>query len=159
MFLLPNNTDTVDTLARAPFKQHVGTFTRMVEVGRVVLLNDTRYNGRLAVILDVVDHNRALVEGPVTGVPRHSHAYKHMTLTPFKIKNLPRAARASTVRKALQTQEIISKWETTGWAKKIQSRTTRASLSDFDRFKLMKLRKQKRTIISAQVAKLRKEKN
>ncbi|KAI9225798.1 MAG: ribosomal protein L14-domain-containing protein [Piptocephalis tieghemiana] len=131
----------------------------MVEVGRVVLLNDTRYNGRLAVVIDIVDHNRALVEGPTTGVPRHSHAYKHMTLTPLKIKNLPRAARASTVRKALQTQEIISKWEATGWAKKLQRRTVRASLTDFDRFKLMKLRKQRRAILSPQIAKLRKEKN
>lgn len=38
--------------------QQQGTFKRQVEVGRVVLINYGADAGKLAVIIDIVDHNR-----------------------------------------------------------------------------------------------------
>lgn len=40
------------------------TFTRFVSVGRVVLINYGPDAGKIATIIDVVDENKALVDGP-----------------------------------------------------------------------------------------------
>lgn len=38
--------------------QAPSTFKRFVEVGRVVLVNDGPFAGKLAVIAEIIDHNR-----------------------------------------------------------------------------------------------------
>ena len=45
------------------------SFTRFVEIGRVVLINYGEDAGKLGTIVDVVDNGRALVDGPtaITG--------------------------------------------------------------------------------------------
>jgi hypothetical protein len=47
-------------------------FSRYVEVGRVVLINYGPDAGKLATVIDIVDQNKCLVEGPeeITGVKR-----------------------------------------------------------------------------------------
>merc|ERR1711977_720235 len=67
------------------------TFKRYVEVGRVVLVNDGPSSGKLAVIVEIIDHARALIDGPETGVPRQAIADKKVVLTPYVLKKLPRA--------------------------------------------------------------------
>ncbi|KAK9709939.1 hypothetical protein K7432_008706 [Basidiobolus ranarum] len=132
------------------------SFKRIVEVGRVVLLNSGVDAGKLAVIVEILDHNRAIVDGPTTGVARHAHAYRRLTLTPLVVKDLPRGTGSGAVKKALEKQEIVAKWEKTTWAQKLAAREKRAALTDFDRFKLMKLRKQRRNIVGKQIATLKK---
>lgn len=39
-------------------------YTRYVEVGRVALVNYGEDTGKLCVIVDIVDQNKALVDGP-----------------------------------------------------------------------------------------------
>ncbi len=47
----------------------------------------------------------------------------------------------------MQSAKIKTRWEETTWAKKLAAKAKRASLSDFDRFKVMVARKQKAAII------------
>ncbi|EGD76809.1 60S ribosomal protein L14 [Salpingoeca rosetta] len=108
-------------------------FTRYVERGRVVLINQGPNEGKLAVIVNVIDNSRALVDGPNTGVVRSPLNFKHMNLTDFKI-DIPLFARTSAVRKAFKEADISGKWAQSAWAKKIARREKRASLSDFERF-------------------------
>ena len=94
----------------------------------VVLLKSGPYQGKIAVIVEIIDHRRvsnlphfsgalvtenavlqAIVDGPTTGVPRQSFAYRHLTLTPLSIK-LPRAARTGIVRKYVEKQGVVEKW-------------------------------------------------
>ncbi|RUS26574.1 ribosomal protein L14-domain-containing protein, partial [Jimgerdemannia flammicorona] len=117
-------------------------------IGRVVYINFGENAGKLAVIIDIIDHNRALIDGPTTGVSRHAHAFRRLTLTPIVIKNLPRAAGQTTVKKFFENADVLGKWGKTAWAQKLANRTKRAKNSDFDRFKLAKLKKQRRAIIS-----------
>ncbi|KAI8379735.1 ribosomal protein L14-domain-containing protein, partial [Radiomyces spectabilis] len=119
-----------------------GAFKRQVEVGRVVLLSYGADSGKLAVIVDIVDHNRALIEGPTTGVSRQAYPFRRMTLTPLVVKGLPRAAGQKVVKKYLEKNETIAAWNKTAWAKKLEQRQVRSNLSDFDRFKLMKFKAQ-----------------
>lgn len=47
----------------------------------------------------------------------------------------------------VQTEKVQERWEQTTWAKKLAAKAKRASLTDFDRFKLMVARKEKAAIV------------
>jgi len=113
-----------------------------VEIGRIALINYGSDNGKLVTIIDVLDENRALVDGPitVTGVRRQVINFKRLSLTDFKVK-ISRSIRSHGLAKALQKGELLKKWNQSAWAKKIQQRKARASLTDFGRFKVMVLKK------------------
>ncbi|GAA5962349.1 hypothetical protein JCM5350_000384 [Sporobolomyces pararoseus] len=132
------------------------TFKRYVEVGRVVLVNDGPSAGKLATIVEIIDHNRALIDGPSTGVPRQSFTYRRLVLTPYVLKKLPRAAGTSTVKKVFDASEVVAKWEKSAWAQKRKATEQRRNLSDFDRFNVMLLKKQRRRLVQAAAAKAKK---
>ncbi|MCJ1293188.1 GAL4 enhancer protein [Xylographa carneopallida] len=120
---------------------------RLVEVGRVVLFNNGPYTGRLATIVEIIDHKRALVDGPsndekIAPVPRHAISLANIILTPIVIPKLPRAAGSGAVTKAWKKEEVEEKWNASAWAMKREQMLKRRNLSDFDRFKVMRLRKQ-----------------
>ncbi|KAF9436632.1 hypothetical protein BGZ76_003429 [Entomortierella beljakovae] len=123
------------------------TFQRVVEIGRVVLINYGPDAGKLAVIVDIIDHNRALIEGPTTGISRTAYAFRRLTLTPLVIK-VPRNAGQAVLKAAIEKQDLAGSWVKTSWAKKIASRAQRASNSDFDRFKIQKYKKLRREIVN-----------
>ncbi|KAJ2927365.1 hypothetical protein H1R20_g9727, partial [Candolleomyces eurysporus] len=119
-------------------------FTRFVEVGRVVLLKKGPSSGKIAVIVEIIDHNRAIIDGPTTSVPRQSYPFKHLTLTNFKLTGLPRAAGSGVVKKLVEKEALVEKWNKSAWAQKREASEKRRSLSDFDRFKILVLKKQRR---------------
>ncbi|KAI7877466.1 hypothetical protein K492DRAFT_239155 [Lichtheimia hyalospora FSU 10163] len=125
-----------------------GSFKRQVEVGRVVLLN----NNKLAVIIDIVDHKRVLIDGPTTGVARQAWSLRHLTLTNLVVKDLPRNAGQTTVKKSLEKNDTLNAWAKTAWAQKLAQRQVRANLSDFDRFKVSKLKNKRRFAVNSSVA-------
>jgi large subunit ribosomal protein L14e len=89
---------------------------------------------------------QVLVDGPSTKedsvIPRHALALAHATLTPIVIPKLPRAAGTGAVKKVWEKAEVEKKFEETSWAKKRDHSEKRRNLSDFDRFKVMRLKKQ-----------------
>jgi len=125
---------------------------RLVEVGRVVLLNNGPYAGKKAVVVEIIDHKRVLIDSP-SEVPRQSFPLTHVSLTSIIIPGLPRGCRNGTVKKYWEKAEVDSKWAQTAWAKKIASKEKRRELSDFDRFKVMVLKKQRRFEVKKAVAK------
>jgi large subunit ribosomal protein L14e len=126
-------------------------FHRYMEVGRVVLINYGPEKGKLAAVIDIVDQNKCLIDGPCSGVTRQVIALTRVALTDFTIK-IQRSARQKTITKAWTEGEVDSKWAATSWAKKLNARKTRANLSDFDRFKVMVAKKQKTEIINKKLA-------
>jgi large subunit ribosomal protein L14e len=68
-------------------------------------------------------------------------------LTPFVVKDLPRAAGKTALAKALEKNDTIAAWNKTSWAQKLQGRVARAGLTDFDRFKLKKFKSQVRHVL------------
>ena len=72
-------------------------FTRFVEVGRVVLINFGAYNGKLAVIVEIINTNRVLLEGPTTGVRRHEISLRRVSLTDVKIE-IPRGVKSAALK-------------------------------------------------------------
>jgi large subunit ribosomal protein L14e len=128
-------------------------FKRYVEVGRVVLINYGPNKGQLATIIDIVDQNKCLIDGPSTGVNRQVIAYSRIALTDLTVK-IQANARQTTLKKAWEEADTLAKWESSSWAKKLAAKKTRASLSDFGRFKVMVAKKQKSEIIAKKMAEL-----
>lgn len=89
---------------------------------------------------------QALVDGPSSKenavVPRHAIQLDKVTMTPFVIPKLPRAAGTGPVRRLWEKNEIDKKWAESSWAKKSERQEKRRNLGDFERFKVMRLKKQ-----------------
>ncbi|EON66449.1 hypothetical protein W97_05547 [Coniosporium apollinis CBS 100218] len=132
---------------------------RLVETGRVVLFSTGPYKGRLAVIVEIIDHKRVLVDGPSDtpskAVPRHSAALSHVSLAPIVIAKLPRGAGSGAVKAAWEKAEVEGKWENSAWAKNRDRMAKRRQLNDFEKFKVMRLRKQARFEVQKSLAKVR----
>lgn len=124
-----------------------------MEVGRVVLINYGPDEGKLATVIDVVDQNKCLIDGPNTGVARQVISFKRIMLTDLKVK-IQRNARQTTITKAWTEGDTQAKWDASSWAKRLSKKKVRSNLSDFDRFKAMVAKKQKSQIIAQKVAEL-----
>ncbi|KAL1311339.1 hypothetical protein AAFC00_001515 [Neodothiora populina] len=135
---------------------------RNVEVGRVVLFSTGPFTGRLAAIVEIIDHKRVLIEGPSSKpeavVPRHAISLSHVSLTPVVIEKLPRASGHGALKAAWEKAGVEKSWENSAWAQNRERSSKRKQLSDFERFKVMRLRKQARfevrkTVAAARTAK------
>mmetsp|Transcript_16676 Transcript_16676/g.20980 ORF Transcript_16676/g.20980 Transcript_16676/m.20980 type:complete len:133 (+) Transcript_16676:79-477(+) len=129
------------------------TFKRFVQLGRVALINFGPDAGKLCCVIDIQDANKALVDGP--GIKRQIITLRRVSLTDIRI-NIGRNARAKTLAKAFADENVLEKWESTAWAKKIAAKKARAKMNDFERFKVMVARKQKASIIRKKLYELKK---
>ena len=131
-------------------------FTKFVEIGRAVYINYGKDQGKLAVILDVLNEKRVLIEGPSSGVERQVIPIRRLTLTKFNVPVL-KNQRSGLVRKAIEKSKLVENWGKTGAAKKLVQKARRASLTDFERFKAMLLKKRLNKTVFARSRKLKKE--
>merc|ERR1711860_491065 len=60
-------------------------FQKFVEIGRVAVCQDGAAAGKIAAIVDVIDQNRVLLDGPESGGPRQEYRIKNLHLTDLKI--------------------------------------------------------------------------
>lgn len=119
---------------------------KLVEVGRVVYIRSGPQEGKLAAVVEIIDQGRVLVDGPskIEGrtCPRTPLPLSTVSLTDFVIPKLPKAAGTGAVSKLWEKNEIDSKWNESSWAKKRAQSERRRSLTDFERFKVMRYKKQ-----------------
>jgi large subunit ribosomal protein L14e len=131
-------------------------FSRYVEVGRIVLISYGPNAGSLATVIDIVDQNKCLIDGPeeITGVSRQVIPYRRIALTDLTVK-IQRNARAKQLKSAWKEGDVQAKWEGSSWAKKLEAKKKRSGLSDFDRFKVMVAKQQKSRIIAKKIKELK----
>ena len=120
-------------------------FKRFVEVGRVIIINYGPLAGKLAVIVDILTTTKVIIQGLKGGVRRQELSLRRVTLTDEKI-NIKRGAKREEVFKAIEDYKLEDKFKESHYAKKLAIREKRANLTDFDRFKVMRLR-QKRAVL------------
>ena len=132
-------------------------FTKFVEIGRVcvVTYGEKSLLGKLCVVTNVIDGNRALVDGPTWGVPRQSMNFKRLTLTDFTI-DIPVGATVKTIKAAIVAADFDAKWAESTMAKKIAMKKKRSEMNDFDRFKVMIARKQRAVATKKKLKELKK---
>ena len=120
-------------------------FRRFVEVGRVIIVNYGPLVGKLAVIVDILTTTKVLIQGLKGGVKRQELSLRRVTLTDYKL-DIKRGAKQAEVYKAIDDFKLEDKFKTSTHYKKKEIRQKRANLTDFDRFKVMRLR-QKRSVL------------
>ncbi|CAL0316708.1 unnamed protein product [Lupinus luteus] len=128
-------------------------FKRFIEIGRVALINYGKEYGRLVVIVDVIDQNRALVDAP--DIVRSQINFKRLSLTDIKI-DIKRVPKKKDLVKALEAADVKNKWEKSSWGRKLIVKKTRAALNDFDRFKIMLAKIKRAAVVRQELAKLKK---
>ena len=107
----------------------------------------------------ILTHSQALIDGPSTNtktaVPRQSIPLAQLILTPLVLEKLPRGARTGAVKAQWEKAGIEAKWQESAWAKKRSQKERRRQLTDFERFKVMRLRKQARFEVRKSLAKIK----
>jgi large subunit ribosomal protein L14e len=106
-----------------------------VQVGRVAVINYGPDYGKICVIVDIIDHNRVLIDGPepINGIARQPYNLRRLALTRLRFP-LAKGARSNTLLKAFNHHKILDKWRKSSWAKKIIARQNKDNLTDFQRF-------------------------
>ena len=130
-------------------------FKRFVEVGRVIIVNYGPLTGKLAVIVDILTTTKVIIQGLKGGVRRQELSLRRVTLTDYKI-DIKRGAKREEVFKAIEDYKLEEKFKKSNLAKKNVLREKRANLTDFDRFKVMRLR-QKRAVLRHMATKGKKK--
>merc|ERR1712119_114217 len=143
-------------LLKTAYRHFTMVYEKFIEVGAVVYITLGHHKGKIAAIANVIDANRLLVDGPCSDVPRCVVNLKQVQLTKFKIK-IPFGYRTGGIKKVWEKEGVTAQWAETKWAKRIEAKSRKAALSDFDRFKLMKLKQKRAKIINSEIKRLKKE--
>lgn len=112
-------------------------YTKFAEIGRVVYLESGPLKGKAAVIVEIIDHNRAIIDGPesITGVFRLVVNFKKIRLTDI-VLDIPRGASTEQLTEAAKSQGLVEKFGSSAEGKRFQKVALVKGLSDFDRFKV-----------------------
>jgi large subunit ribosomal protein L14e len=79
----------------------------------------------------------------------------HNSFSHLVLEKLPRGARTGVVKSQWEKAGIEAKWQESAWAKKRSQKERRRQLTDFERFKVMRLRKQARFEVRKSLAKVK----
>merc|ERR1712179_734206 len=127
-------------------------YQKFIEIGGVVF---SEKHQKPAAIVNVISLNRLLVDDGNCG--RFEVNAKNIRLTDLKVK-ITWGARPGTVKKAWAAAGIDAAWASSELATGMAKKARRANLSDFERYKLMRLKQQKARIVNAELGKLKSEK-
>lgn len=127
-------------------------FTEFITIGGVVYVPALN---KPCVITNVIDLNRLLVDDG--SLNRYTVSVKNIKMTDLSVK-IAAGARPGTVKKAFAAADVANKFVATDLAKGIARKDTRANLTDFDRFKLMRLKQARNRIVKAELGKMNRKK-
>ena len=131
----------------------MGIRNQTVQIGRVALVNYGADAGKLVIILDIVDEQRALVTGTNDkSLSRQTIVIRNLSLTKLTA-NITRGMKCKKARAICTKANIDADFAKSSWAQKLSRSAKRANLNDFDRFKVMLLRKKRSAIIKAALKK------
>ena len=128
------------------------SFTQFVEIGRLVLISFGPLADKLAVIVDIVDDKRVLVDILESQEPRQVMPVKRIRLTDFACK-FERAADPKVVADTVQKEGLVQKFRESKWGKRLAASQAKANMNDFQRFKWAKLAAKRDEIVKAELAK------
>ncbi|VDO93213.1 unnamed protein product [Soboliphyme baturini] len=128
------------------------TYNLMVRIGRVCIITDGPQKGKLVAIVNIIDANRALCQGP--GVPRGAFKFRNLRLTKFLL-NIHHLISPKKLMAIWKAEKINEKFAETTFAKKRKMFELRSKLSDYERYKLRKAKQMRNRIIRMEFHKLK----
>lgn len=126
----------------------------LVEIGRIAYIGYGRNAGKPVAIVDVIDSNRALIDGPCSKVKRQPIRFKRLRLTKHKL-SFDHSAPTRVVAREWEKNEITKKWKEGFQFKQLLADKRRKDLSDLGRFKVYKLKQKVNKIVNAKVAEIK----
>ncbi|KAF5725875.1 60S ribosomal protein L14-1 [Tripterygium wilfordii] len=82
--------------------------------------------------------------------------FKRLSLTDIKIE-INQVPLKKNMIEAMEKADVQNKWENNSWGRKLIVQKRRASLNDFDRFKIMLAKIKKSGLVKQELSKLKKE--
>lgn len=105
-------------------------------------------------IVDLLDQNRVLIDGPGSGISRQVINVKRLSLTNILLEDVPRGASSSKVKQVYEAANVDKVFAQSSWGRKLARKEKRANLDDFGRFKVMAARMKKSRLVKAEMKKL-----
>ena len=130
-------------------------FERFVQTGRIAKCSSGSLKGRIVAIVDVIDQNRVLIDGPLSKVPRQEYRLSNLHLTKHRIK-FPYHAPTRVVRKAWEASNLKEEWKKSAWSVAGRNICKRTHLNDFERFKLRYAKRQRNKLLTVAFNALKK---
>jgi large subunit ribosomal protein L14e len=127
-------------------------FEKFVSIGGIVF---SEAHQKPMTVVNVISLNRLQCDDGNCG--RYEVNTKNIRLTDLKLK-ITWGARPGTVKKAWAAANMTEAYAQTDMAKAAATKSRRANLSDFERYKLMRLKQARNRIVNQEVGKLRKQK-
>jgi large subunit ribosomal protein L14e len=119
-------------------------FNKHVEVGRVCRVNFGPEEGKLCVVADLVNLKRVVVDGEE--LERQVMPVRRLTLTDLKLP-IRWGSRTGVIRKHITKANLKGQFAKTALGQKLAKLQRRSELNDFDRFKVMLLKKKLARIV------------
>merc|ERR1711997_235760 len=126
--------DCLTDLSYGPSNLSIMVFEKFVSIGGVVF---SEAHQKPMAVVNVISLNRLLCDDGNCG--RFEVNVKNIKLTDLKVK-ISWGARPGTVKKAWAAANMNDEWAKTSIATGMATKARRANLTDFERYKLMRLR-------------------
>merc|ERR1711914_26953 len=134
--------DCLTDLSYGPSNLFIMVFEKFVSIGGVVF---SEAHQKPMAVVNVISLNRLLCDDGNCGR--------------FEVKiKISWGARPGTVKKAWAAANMTEAYAGTDMAKAAATKQRRANLTDFERYKLMRLKQARNRIVNQEVGKLRKQK-
>ena len=78
----------------------------LLTLGRVVYVNFGPLAGKIAVVVDIVNGSRVIIDGPALGVQRQMISNKRLTLTRFRIPGVAKAEKQTALKFPNKTKDL-----------------------------------------------------
>ena len=125
-------------------------YSRFVEIGRVVRVCYGPEEGKIASIVDILSDKRVLIDGE--GISRQVIPIRRLQLT-TQISAVKRGARTNKVKAIFKKEKIAQNYADSSIGKSYAAQARRESLNDFERHKVVVLRRKLSKLTRAKVAK------
>jgi len=128
----------------------------LLELGRVVYINYGPLAGKPAVVADIVNGTKVIIDGPGIGIERQVISVRRLELTKFKLGNFAKSDKSNDLKKKIVEYDLLNRFNSCGVGKRIVKQNKRAALTDFERFKVLVLKRKLAKSVRTYVNKNRK---
>ena len=128
-------------------------YNRFVQVGRVARINYGPLEGKLATIVDIITDKRVLIDGE--GITRQSIPIRRLQLTKEVLK-VGRGIRSGKLSKIIAKENVQKKFDESAIGQSYRNQARRQQLTDFERFKVLALRRRLSKLVRARQDKKKK---
>lgn len=125
-------------------------YNRFVQIGRVARINFGPLEGKLATIVDIINDKRVLVDGE--NISRQVIPIARLQLTK-NVLQVGRGIRTGKLRKVIAKENLQKNFDNSTLGKAYINQARRQELTDFERFKVLSLRRRLSKLLRARQTK------